>query len=168
MENNYGITMPRRMQVEFSSVIQQAVDSSETEMPPERIWDIFEQTYLNYTTNDQTMISYASHKIDNDSFGKKINLEICFDDKTIYLEGAGNGTLDAAVNALGNQLQIISYEEKSLGSGADASAIAIIECHNSLKNETKFGVGKHSDITTASLLALVNVSNRFNLSLNLE
>lgn len=168
MENNYGITMPRRMQVEFSSVIQQAVDSSETEMPPERIWDIFEQTYLNYTTNDQTMISYASHKIDNDSFGKKINLEICFDDKTICLEGAGNGTLDAAVNALGNQLQIISYEEKSLGSGADASAIAIIECHNSLKNETKFGVGKHSDITTASLLALVNVSNRFNLSLNLE
>ena len=164
MENNYGITMPRRMQVEFSSVIQQAVDNSEAEMPPERIWDIFEQTYLNNTTNDQTMISYASHRIDNDSFGKKINLEICLGDKIVCLEGAGNGTLDAAVNALGNQLQIISYEEKSLGSGADASAIAIIECHNSLRNETKFGVGKHSDITTASLVALINVSNRFDLS----
>ncbi len=168
MENNYGITMPRRMQVEFSSIIQQAVDSSETEMPPERIWDIFEQTYLNYTTNDQTMINYTSHRIDNDSFGKKINLEICLGNKTVHLEGAGNGTLDAAVNALGSQLQIISYEEKSLGSGADASAIAIIECHNSLRNETKFGVGKHSDITTASLLALVNVSNRFYLSPTVE
>ena len=165
MENNYGITMPRRMQIEFSSIIQQAVDSAETEMPPERIWGIFEQTYLNCPENAPSKVSYLNHKIENDNAGKQISLALCVDNQIINLGGYGNGTLDAAVNALGNQLQIISYEEKSLGSGADASAIAIIECHNSLKNETKFGVGKHSDITTASLLALVNVSHRFGLSL---
>ncbi|MBX9866335.1 MAG: 2-isopropylmalate synthase [Burkholderiales bacterium] len=162
MENNYGITMPRRMQVEFSSLIQQEVDSSETEMQPEKIWNLFEKTYFNYQAENQNTISYVGHKIENLNLDKniKINLELCVNNEIVNLVGCGNGTLDAAVNALHNQLQIISYEEKSLSSGADASAIAIIECQHSLTNETKFGVGKHSDITIASLLALVNVSKR--------
>ena len=162
MENNYGITMPRRMQVEFSSLIQQEVDSSETEMQPEKIWNLFEKTYFNYQAENQNTIRYVGHKIENLNLDKniKINLELCVNNEIVNLVGCGNGTLDAAVNALHNQLQIISYEEKSLSSGADASAIAIIECQHSLTNETKFGVGKHSDITIASLLALVNVSKR--------
>ncbi len=162
MKNNYGITMPRRMQVEFSSLIQQEVDSSETEMQPEKIWDLFEKTYFNYQADNQSIVNYLSHKTENVNLDKniKINLELCVNNKIVNLVGCGNGTLDAAVNALHNQLQIISYEEKSLSSGADAYAIAIIECQHSLTNETKFGVGKHSDITIASLLALVNVSKR--------
>ena len=75
---------------------------------------------------------------------------------------AGNGTLDAAVNALGNQLQIISYEEKSLGSGADASAIAIIECHNSLK--MRLNLGLENIVMYYCKIGSINVSNRFDLS----
>ncbi|RTL11426.1 MAG: 2-isopropylmalate synthase [Neisseriaceae bacterium] len=168
MENNYGITMPRRMQIEFSNIIQQAMDSAETEMQPEQIWSLFEQTYLSYSGAALSKISYINHKIENSNVGKKINLELSVGNQIVNLNGCGNGTLDAAVNALGNKLQIISYEEKSLGSGADAYAISMIECQDSSANMTKFGVGKHSDITTASLLALINVSHRFGLSLGIE
>ena len=131
-------------------------------MKPEKIWEIFEKTYFNYQADNQSIVNYLSHKTENVNLDKniKINLELCVNNKIVNLVGCGNGTLDAAVNALHNQLQIISYEEKSLSSGADAYAIAIIECQHSLTNETKFGVGKHSDITIASLLALVNVSKR--------
>lgn len=168
MENNYGITMPRRMQIEFSNIIQQAMDSAETEMQPEQIWSLFEQTYLSYSGAALSKISYINHKIENSNPGKKINLELSVGNQIVNLKGCGNGTLDAAVNALGNKLQIISYEEKSLGSGADAYAISMIECQDSSANMAKFGVGKHSDITTASLLALINVSHRFGLSLGIE
>ena len=86
------------------------------------------------------------------------------DGESFYPHGCGNGPLDAAVKALGNLLQINSYEEKSIGSGASAQAISLIECYEPANNLTKFGAGQHSDIVVASLLALLNVCQRLGLT----
>ena len=164
MEHNYGISMPRRLQIEFSSIVQKTLDASESEMEASEIWRLFDSTYLNYTAKDSPHVTYINHVVNNTNIGKRIKLELMRDDERISLYGYGNGTLDATVNALGNKLQIISYEEKSLGSGADASAISMIECQYANGKITKFGVGKHSDITISSILAILNVSMRMGLT----
>lgn len=158
MENNYGITMPRRMQIEFSSIVQNHADTSEMEISPNEIWRLFNQTYLD---KPEKSLNYISHSFtDNGAIGIKLEVN----GKEILLSGTGNGTIEAAVAALGNYLEIISYEEKSISSGTSAEAITMIECRSSSDGTSKFGVAKHQDIVTASIMALINATERFGLA----
>ncbi|MDD3266587.1 MAG: 2-isopropylmalate synthase [Burkholderiales bacterium] len=158
MEHYYNISMPRRMQIEFSSLLQNIADSSESEMTPENIWTIFNSIYLENNTPDA--IKYVHHKY----IEGKIELYFMINGVDYKATGNGNGMIEAIINALNKCIDIIHYEEKSIGSGADATAICIIECQSSDGKINKFGVAKHHDITIASIIAIFNAVHRMKLT----
>lgn len=96
----------------------------------------------------------------------QIQLTINLNQQEVILNGIGNGIIEATVNALGNQIEVLSYEEKSTGHTTNSEAITIIECQAN-NNITKFGVGRHQDIATSSIIAVVNAHTRLQLATNL-
>ncbi|UQN37903.1 2-isopropylmalate synthase [Alcaligenes aquatilis] len=162
LERDYGIVMPRRMQVEFSAIVQQIADSSETELNSQQIWELFETTYLQ-ANQRQGSTSYRNHGLFDEAQGQQgIELQcVNANGETETYTGTGNGPIAATVAALNLPLRIDSYEERSLGSGADACAMAIVEAVMPGVPGSKFGVGKHANIITASVMAVMNAAARF-------
>jgi 2-isopropylmalate synthase len=160
LERNYGVVMPRRMQVEFSAVVQRHTDASETEMTAPELWKLFQGTYLD--NNDS--LAYRSHHLNEDGDKQTISLELLVDGKPITFKGIGTGPIDAAVNALNCGLKVSSYEERSVGSGADAKALAMIEASCEGKPGARYGAGLHANIVTASLMSLVSGARRLGLT----
>lgn len=161
LEREHGVVMPRRMQVEFSSVVQKVSDSTAAEMTSPALWALFEQTYLQ---NDESQPRYISHKVFDAEGGQGIEMTVEQHGETVRLEGVGNGPLDAAVQALGIPMDIVGFEERSVGQGAKSKAMAIIEVSVPNVPGSKFGVGFHDNITTASLMALVSAWRRVDQS----
>ncbi len=157
LEREHGVVMPRRMQVEFSGVVQKVSDSTAAEMTSPALWALFEQTYLQ---NNDSQPRYISHKVFDAEGGQGIEITVQQRGETIRLEGVGNGPLDAAVQALGVPMDIVGFEERSVGQGAKSKAMAIIEVSVPNMPGSKFGVGFHDNITTASLMALVSAWRR--------
>jgi 2-isopropylmalate synthase len=160
LERNYGVVMPRRMQVEFSAVVQRHTDASETEMTAPELWKLFQGTYLD---NDESL-AYRSHHLNEEGDKQTISLELLVDGKAITFKGIGTGPIDAAVNALNCGLKVSSYEERSVGSGADAKALAMIEASCDGKPGARYGAGLHANIVTASLMSLVSGARRLGLT----
>lgn len=163
LERDHGIAMPRRMQVEFSAVVQRHADSSDTEIDSETLWRIFQDTYA--PPLGRGAFRYHAHTLLDTAEGQRIELQLRAADGTIrHLQGAGNGPLAAAVDALATTLgiavRIDSYEQRSLGAGAGAEAVAIVELATPEIAGTRFGVGQHGNIVTASILALLCACNR--------
>lgn len=166
LEKHRGVVMPRRMQVEFSAIVQSHTDASETEMSSDALWQLFERTYLQ-TDPDSCWPQYHHHHLSDLSDGEQvIELHLLQSDGSItVLHGQGNGPISATVNALNILLRIDSYEERSIGSGADASAVAIIETALPGTGEQRYGVGIHVNISTASILAVLSAARRFSVDL---
>jgi 2-isopropylmalate synthase len=160
LERNYGVVMPRRMQVEFSAVVQRHTDASETEMTAPELWKLFSSTYL----SDTDTLSYKSHHLNEEGDKQTISLEVLVNGKALTLTGKGTGPIDAAVNALGGGLRVSSYEERSVGAGADAKALAIIEASSDGKPGARYGAGLHANIVTASLMSLVSGARRLGIT----
>ncbi|KFX22029.1 2-isopropylmalate synthase [Pectobacterium betavasculorum] len=161
LQRDHGIVMPRRMQVEFSAIVQTLADASETELSSERIWEIFEQTYLT-PVFEQPGFIYNAHRLSDHPQGQRIDLTLIdADGEPRHCRGEGNGPISAAVAALGLPLRIDSYEERSLGAGADAAALAIVEAAWPGVSGSRFGVGRHPNIATASVLAVLSAAARF-------
>jgi 2-isopropylmalate synthase len=161
LERDYGVVMPRRMQIEFSGVVQRITDESESEITGPQLWALFEKTYL--IAQDQLAINYLGHHLLEDESGQAIKLEIERNGKKQALQGKGTGPIDAAVNALnsaGPAVRIINFEERAVGSGANAKAMAIVEIATDQSTGTFFGVGHHSNIVTASLMAIISGTRR--------
>lgn len=168
LQRDWGIVMPRRMQIEFSAIVQRLADSSETELGSQQIWDLFEATYLQPRAT-ATGQRYMGHSLFDSAQGQGIELH--WGDASDASNGqggprqssrgTGNGPIAATVAALGLPLRIDSYEERSLGQGADASALAIVEAVLPGVPGSRFGVGKHANIITASVLAVINAAARF-------
>lgn len=162
LENGYGLVVPRRMQIEFSSVVQRYTDQHGGEVNAQQLWELFNQEYVTVATP----IRYIEHHLFeyNEEQGVHLSVEINGEIKT--LTGTGNGPIDAAIHALNMPIKVVSFEERSLGQGADAKAAAIIEVviENKhiidLKKES-FGVGIHANIVTASILAVFVAVNRY-------
>lgn len=157
LEHSYGVHLPRRMQVEFSNVVQQMVDSSEVELSAEEIWQLFTKTYL--VQEFDSAIYYVGHSFNNGD----LILDVNVNNELKRLVGKGNGLLEAVVAALNQPIEIISYEEKSIGHTTDANAITIIECQIATA-PARFGVGISQDISTSSISALISAVNRCNRS----
>lgn len=155
LEHSYGVHLPRRMQVEFSNVVQQMVDSSEVELSAEEIWQLFTKTYL--VQEFDSTIHYVGHSFNNGD----LILDVNVNNELKRLVGKGNGLLEAVVAALNQPIEIISYEEKSIGHTTDANAITIIECQIA-NASARFGVGISQDISTSSISALISAVNRCN------
>ncbi|MDK1702969.1 2-isopropylmalate synthase [Serratia rubidaea] len=161
LQRDHGITMPRRMQVEFSAIVQASADASETELTSEQIWVLFERTYL-IPERQVSGFIYRGHRLFEHAHGQGITLEMADADGNIRsVEGIGNGPIAATVAALGQSLRIDSYEERSLGAGSDATALAIVEAVMPGVPGSRFGVGRHANIVTASVLAVLSAAARF-------
>jgi len=161
LESGYGVAMPRRLQVEFSSTVQQLTDESGREATGADIWALFQQTYL----RGDGAIGYVSHRLtERDDGSQHIRLVVNINDHEHICEGTGNGPLDALVHALSHVLtapvSIHHYEERALGQGANADAIAFAEMAAPGVAGSVFGVGVDANLTTASIRAVVGGVNR--------
>ncbi|MDY0105073.1 MAG: 2-isopropylmalate synthase [Giesbergeria sp.] len=158
LERDQGVVMPRRMQVEFSAVVQRATDASETEMTGDALWALFQATYLRQPQGVPGLVTYHAHRLAGD--GRGIEIDVAIDGARLTLQGQGSGPIDAAVDALGLPLSVHAYEERATGTGAGAQALAIVEASLHGLPGATFGVGLHHNIVTASVQAVVGVANR--------
>ncbi len=158
LERERGIVMPRRMQVEFSAVVQRAADASEAEMTGAALWALFQATYLQQPQGVPGMVTYCDHRLAGD--GQHIEIDVAIDGQRLTLQGQGNGPIDAAVDALGLPLRIHGYEERATGSGSGAQALALVEAGMDGLPGATFGVDLHHNIVTASVQAMVSAANR--------
>jgi len=159
MERDYNLTMPRRLQIEFSQIVQQAMDATGKEMSSEDLWQLFSQVYL----QTHTPFKYLLHHLSEDEAysGKQtISAMLQVNQKQITVRGEGNGPIDAFLNALDLGIRVHQYEERSLTQGSDASAVAYVELAAEQIRGSLYGVGIHSNIVTASLLAVLSGINR--------
>ena len=156
LESSYGLVMPRRMQVEFSGVVQRYTDSSGSEVTAQQLWAMFNAEY----TEAAEPLRYVAHHLTEHGSEQGIRLELEIDGRAVSLRGEGNGPIDAAVRALHLPLAVQSYEERALGLGASARAVAMVEAALEGTSATTFGVGVDANIVTASIRAIVSAANR--------
>ncbi len=152
----HGLTLPRRLQVELSGVVQRHADKTGGEITAEHLWRIFSQEYL----EARSPITYIEHQLVARTQGQGLRLKVELGGQRRTLVGHGNGPIDALVNALGLPIRLQSYEERSLDVGADSKAAAFVELAMDGLGGPKFGVGIHSNILTASFLAVLSAVNR--------
>ena len=156
LERDYGLVMPRRLQVEFSSVVQQLTDERGTEVSATELWDLFERTYV----QQGGPVVYVAHHLFEDGSRQGIELTIDVDGHRRVVRGVGNGPIDAAIEALGVAIRFDGYEERSLGGGSNAQAVAFVEAATPRGSGSRFGVGVHTNIVTASVMAVISAVNR--------
>ncbi|HKQ14573.1 MAG TPA: 2-isopropylmalate synthase [Steroidobacteraceae bacterium] len=156
LERDYGLTMPRRLQIEFSQVVQAVTDATGKELLSEQIWSLFEREYL----GENGAYVYGGHQLSPvREHLERLTLKLKCNGQGALLHGEGNGPIDALVDALGLRFDVLSYEEHSMGSGSDARAVAFVEITTPART-TLFGVGLHENIVTASLMAILSAVNR--------
>jgi 2-isopropylmalate synthase len=156
MKEEHNLDLPRRLQIEFSGVVQQVTDAAGGEVGPQAMWDIFAGEYL--TDRVLTMDRYSTATVD----GKvEIEADVLFRGGPQRVTGVGNGPIDAYVQALqplGVQVRVLDYHEHALSSGGDAQAAAYVECE--VGDVTVWGVGLDANIVTASIKAVSSAVNR--------
>jgi 2-isopropylmalate synthase len=162
MKFEHGFDLPRRLQIEFSSVIQKMVEQSGTEISADQIWAAFEATYL----KPDRPLSLAHHPTvttAGEAGETTIEAPLRVADVERLAKGAGNGPIAAFVDALrrdaGIAVAVLDYHEHAMGGGADASAVAYVEAKVG-DGKVRWGVGIHANIVTASLRAVVSAVNR--------
>ncbi|HQU78626.1 MAG TPA: 2-isopropylmalate synthase [Azonexus sp.] len=164
METEHGVVMPRRLQVEFSGVVQRHTDTHGGEVSADGIWTMFARTYL----DADTPVRYREHHLFEHGSAQGIRLAVDIGGTPHLLTGEGNGPIDAAVHALqtaGISVQVRSYEERSMapsGEAGNAQACAFMEIAGGERGEC-YGVGIDGNIVTASLKALVSGINRLGI-----
>ncbi len=166
LEAEYGVVMPRRLQVEFSAEVQRHTDAHGGEMMAADIWQLFSHTYL----ERDKPVRYVEHHLFEHGKAQGIRLKVELDGVVHMLTGEGNGPIAAAVHALRSmavEVQVRSYEERSIGAsaeGGDAQACAFMEMTHAGGGSDRYGVGIDSNIVTASIKALVSGVNRLGAS----
>ncbi len=167
LEKEYDIVMPRRLQVEFSGVVQRHADSHGGEISAADIWQLFSATYL----ETSVPVRYREHHLFEHGSAQGIRLNVEINGVPHLLVGEGNGPVDAAVHALrssGIDVQVRSFEERSMSASdkaGEARACAFMEIVNTERGAGSYGVGLDSNIVTASIKALVSGVNRAGISL---
>ncbi len=159
METEYGVAMPRRLQVEFSGEVQALADARGGEMTAADLWQLFSRTYL----EDRGSMRYVEHHLFEHGSAQGIRIHLELDGVPHLVSGEGNGPIDAAVHALqaiGVALQVRSYEERSMAASGNARACAFIEVAQAGRGGERYGVGIDANIVTASVKALVSGYNR--------
>jgi len=162
LEADYGLQLPRRLQMEFSTVVQEIADRTGKEIASGTIWKAFNDEYLKL----DRPLKFIDHLTHTDAHASEVRLmtaRLKLDGKEVELSGKGNGPIDAFMDALrkgaGVDLKVVDYREHSVGQGADATAVAYIETR-AADGSTVFGVGMDPNIVKASLKALVSAANR--------
>jgi 2-isopropylmalate synthase len=158
LERDYQLVMPRRLQIEFSQVVQAAADTTGKELTSKEIWDLFSAEYL----HARRPLVYRTHQLAASTDGadsERLTIQVEREGRLETLLGQGSGPIDAVVKAIGLDFDVLSYEEHSRGTGSAAQAISYIEI-TTRSRHTLFGAGMHPNIITASLLAVFSAVNR--------
>ncbi len=163
METDYGFEMPRRLQIEFSGVVQVQADTSGKELTGQQIWDIFDKEYF---TQPEGRFKFVDHRSVPDTHAsevRELTAKITDGGKDVELKGKGNGPIDAFLTAINahmlEDVTVVSYHEHAVGTGSSADAVAYVEVQRG-EDAPVFGVGRHKNITKASLSAVVSAINR--------
>ncbi len=156
MKHDYHLDVPRRMQIEFSRVVQAVADADGGEIAPARIWELYRETYLDRTAPLQ-LLGYSIDSGDID----RIRARVSVDGVEREIVGEGNGPIAALVHALAEvdvDARVLDYHEHATGAGEEAQAAAYLEV--AISGSVLWGCGVSPSITTASLYALVSAINR--------
>ena len=166
LEKDHGLSMPRRLQIEFSQVVQKIADKTGKEISPSDIWQTFQETYL----NEAGKFSFLKHHIN--SLANKdgiqtdeLKIQIKKGDEEISINGSGNGPIDALIDALNQNLDIdisvADYHQHAISSGSDAKAVAYSEIL--YKEQSVWGVGIHQNTVIAGFISVINGLNRLSI-----
>ncbi|MGN6701940.1 MAG: 2-isopropylmalate synthase [Burkholderiaceae bacterium] len=158
LEQEYGLSLPRRLQIEFSRAVQKHTDRSGKEVTAADIFAIFRSEYL----DQPAPYAYVGHRISENSANAKavdVEVDIERDGKPMTVRGSGNGPIYAFIHALGLPVKVMDFHEHAVGAGADARAACYIELRVADK-QTGFGVGIDANIVTASFRAVISGINR--------
>ncbi|MBK8175834.1 MAG: 2-isopropylmalate synthase [Rhodospirillales bacterium] len=166
LDQDQGLHLPRRLQVDFSRVVQELADRSGHELTGADIWTAFRSAYCLDGPQRFALVSYAegaAHRpVEGSRDGRRFSGRISVDGTERAIGGVGNGlissTLDALRSACGVELDVVDYHEHALGRGADAQAAAYVEC-TTADGRTVFGVGIDADVATASVRAVLSAAN---------
>ena len=157
LENEYGLELPRRLQIEFSRVVQHEMDASGKELQAKDLWALFRKEYrLDEIAAPKQRATSETAEAGNTRVSLKADVQL--GGRTVSLQGEGTGPVDAFVaglNATGlAQVRVMDYREHAIGSGANAQAVAYLELR--VGDHTLFGVGMDADILTASLKGILS------------
>jgi len=162
LERDYGLALPRLLQIEFSQVIQQITDSTGKELSASEIHAAFEREYLRAAAP----IAYVDHRAQHsvaDGAIEHLTARLKIDGVEKVLSGDGNGPVDAFIHALraatGLDVHVLNYHEHGVGSGEDATAVAYVQLRVGA-DRTCYGVGLDPNIVTATLRAVISATNR--------
>ena len=164
MKNEHHLDLPRRLQIEFSKVVQQKTDTEGGEITGDAMWQVFEDEYLPTANDDKKWGRFRLKGLSQTSvLDEDVQLSISILDRgqLVELSGEGNGPIAAFCNILqayGVDVRVLDYYEHALSAGGDASAAAYLEC--AIEGEVFWGVGIDPNTTTASLKAVVSAINR--------
>ena len=158
MKTEHHLDLPRRLQIEFSRVVQEVTDTEGGEITPKEMWDIFATEYLHPTTP----LELVRHRVADVGAGQdEITATIRVEGEVHEVTGSGNGPIAAFVDALatvGYDVRVLDYTEHAMSAGDDARAASYVEC--AVGDRVLWGVGVDSSIVTASLRAVVSAVNR--------
>ena len=161
LERDFGLELPRWLQIDFSAAVQAYAEESEAEVGSDEIYRLFEQTYL----ADEGRWQLGNYQVSRENHVDKLQAELVRGGASQSLAGSGNGVVAAFVDAMqrytGKQLVLVEYSEHALSHSADAEAVCYIQLN--VDGERYCGVGRSHDIVQASLngiLGAINTASR--------
>ncbi|MEV6111453.1 2-isopropylmalate synthase [Streptomyces sp. NPDC052109] len=162
LKNDHKLDLPRRMQIEFSKLIQAKTDAEGGEITPKEIWAVFQDEYLPNPDNPWGRIQVRTGQSTTDTDGvDTLTVEATVDGEDTVLTGSGNGPISAffdALQSIGVDVRLLDYQEHTMSEGASAQAASYIEC--AIDGKVLWGIGIDANTTRASLKAVVSAVNR--------
>ena len=153
LESEYGLQLPRRLQIEFSQVVQREMDASGKELSAAALWELFQREYGVHT------IKAPQYRLSEADGVVSMSAEIEVEGQKYFLESEGSGPIDAFVQALSaavsRNVRVLNYSEHAIGEGANAKAIAYVELRVD-DRQVCYGVGVDANIVSASLRAIIS------------
>ena len=163
LEAEYGLELPRRLQIEFSQVVQRVMDDAGKELTAADLYAIFEREY-GIGSAAASVLQPQMTEVAGGAM--RLSAEVVLGGWMGHVQGEGNGPIDAFVNALsahlGQDVRVLDYHEHAIGSGADARAVAYLEIR--VGEQTRHGVGVDGSIVRASMQAVLSGLSRATLS----
>ncbi|MCP9971361.1 2-isopropylmalate synthase [Actinomadura madurae] len=163
MKTEHALELPRRLQIEFSRVVQEHTDTAGGEVTAERMWEIFESEFLANGPRAGLLAHRTTSRVDEKD---ALSCDVRVDGEIREIEGVGNGPVSAFEDALGTVgigVRVLDYAEHAMSAGGDARAAAYVECDVRFGDgdgTTVWGVGIDGNIVTASLKAMLSAVNR--------
>ncbi|TPI36276.1 2-isopropylmalate synthase [Mesorhizobium sp. B3-1-9] len=162
LQADYGLNLPRNLQIEFSQAIQAITDAEGKEVPAKRIHERFLETYVDQPGARLKFLDHRTYP-DTEVKGRRmVEADILDNGKEVTITGSGTGPIDGFVDALsrhvGVEMSVLDYSEHSLQRGSNASAISYVEME--YPGGKLFGAGINTNIVAASLEAVVSAANR--------